>query len=153
MKRFLKFAVISMGCILLYFPVSALSDMNAISPEFLSVNTSKTHSFTLNQIIELTPRKYKLVTGKKMSLAQKISLKYLQHSINRKLKNGQPVDLQQVNQDIDATDFNFVGFLMGLFFSIFGVLIAYLIGERSKIKWSWVGFGFGAVILLLILIR
>lgn len=141
-----------MICNLVYFPVFALSGMKSVSTEFSNINTSKTHSFTLNQIIELTPRKYKLATGKKMSLAQILSLKYLQQSIKHQIKKGQSVNLQQVNQDIDATDFNFVGFLMGFLLSIAGVLIAYLIGERNKIKWSWVGFGFGAVILLIFLI-
>ena len=87
-----------------------------------------------------------------MRFGQVLSLKYVQYKIKKQVKRGQPVNMLQVNQDIDATDFSFSGFLLGLLLSIFGVLIAYLIGDRRKIKWSWYGFGFGALIILLVLI-
>ena len=143
MKRIFKYAVFSMVGILFYFPVLAVKDVQ--------LNSNPAH-FTLEQILNLTPKKYKNLTGKKMRFGQVLSLKYVQYKIKKQVKRGQPVNMLQVNQDIDATDFSFAGFLLGLLLSIFGVLIAYLIGDRRKIKWSWYGFGFGALIILLALI-
>ncbi len=151
MKRILKYAVISMVSILFYFPVHAVTE----PPLYFESTPSLTHvpsSFTIEQIINLTPKEYKNVTGKKMRFGQVLSLKYVQHKIKKQIKQGEPVNVQMVNQDIDATDFSFAGFLLGFLLSIFGVLIAYLIGDRRKIKWSWYGFGFGAIIILLVLI-
>lgn len=152
MKRILKYAVISMVMILFYFPVHAVSEVHLNPRPTASLTNAPSFSFTLEQVISLTPREYKNLTGKKMRFSQVLSLKYVQHKIKKQLKSGEPVNLQLVNQDIDATDFSFAGFLLGFLLSIFGVLIAYLIGDRRKIKWSWYGFGFGAIIILLVLI-
>ena len=152
MKRILKYAVISMVSILFYFPVFAVAETELIAkPAATSVSTPIL-TFTLEQIIHLTPKEYKKLTGKKMRFGQVLSLKYVQHKIKKQVKRGHPVNMLQVNQDIDATDFSFAGFLLGFLLSIFGVLIAYLIGDRRKIKWSWYGFGFGALMILLVLI-
>ena len=152
MKRILKYAVISMVSILFYFPVFAVAETELIAkPAATSVSTPIL-TFTLEQIIHLTPKEYKKLTGKKMRFGQVLSLKYAQHKIKKQVKRGEPVNMFQVNQDIDATDFSFAGFLLGFLLSIFGVLIAYLIGDRRKIKWSWYGFGFGALMILLVLI-
>ena len=102
--------------ILFYFPVLAVKDVQ--------LNSKPAH-FTLEQIINLTPKKYKNLTGKKMRFGQKLSLKYVQYKIKKQVKRGQPVNMLQVNQDIDATDFSFAGFLLGFLLSIFGVMIAY----------------------------
>jgi hypothetical protein len=53
---------------------------------------------------------------------------------------------------VDTSDFNIGGFVLGLLLGIIGVLIAYLIGDRSVIKWSWLGFAIWFVVLLLALI-
>ena len=87
-----------------------------------------------------------------MRFGQKLALKWAQHKIKVHTKKGIPVSQYELNQDIDASDFSFAGFLLGFILSIIGVMVAYLIGDRRKIKWSWYGFAFGAIIILAILL-
>lgn len=138
--------------ILFYYPLHAVSVIQTNSkPASTSANVPVL-SLTLKQIISLTPKEYKKITGKKMSFGQRLSLKFVQYKIKKQLSRNQVINLTEANTDIDATDFSFAGFLLGFLLSILGVLIAYLIGDRRKIKWSWYGFGFGALIILLLII-
>lgn len=150
MQSFLKCAGISVVCFLFCL------QGHAANQPLLTTSSLKDHNpnplFSIEQIINLTPKDYKKITGKKMRFGQKLALKWVQHKIKVKTKKGIPVNLDELNQDIDASDFSFAGFLLGFLLSIFGVLVAYLIGDRRKIKWSWFGFAFGAVIILIILL-
>ena len=87
-----------------------------------------------------------------MTLSQKISLKLAQYKIKRMVKKGKTVDLNTLSKEVDTSNFNIAGFVLGLLLNIIGVLIAYLIGDRNLIKWAWIGFAVWIVILLLILI-
>ena len=47
------------------------------------------------------------------------------------------------------SDFDPIGFVLGLFISIFGVGISYLINYKDTRKWAWIGAGIGAVFILI----
>ena len=47
--------------------------------------------------------------------------------------------------------FNFGGFLLGLVFGIYGIIIAYFIKDKKVIKSSWRGFGVRAFIIICLL--
>lgn len=104
----------------------------------------------VRKFVELTPREYEKLTGKDLSLSQKISFKLAQWKIKRMLKKGKTVDLlSMTKKGIDTSDFNIVGFLLGFFLSIIGVLIAYLINDEEVIKWAWLGAALSLIIWLL----
>jgi hypothetical protein len=107
---------------------------------------------TLEDFLSLTPKKYTELTGKKMTLPQKVSLKIAQHKVKRAIKKGKTVDLNALSKEVDTSNFNIGGFVLGLLLGIIGVLIAYLIGDRNIIKWAWIGFAVWVGIVLLILI-
>lgn len=107
---------------------------------------------SVQQFLSLTPKKYAELTGKKMTLSQKISLKFTQYKIKRMVKKGKTVDLNTLSKAIDTSNFNVAGFVLGLLLNIIGVLIAYLIGDRNLIKWAWIGFAVSTAILIIILI-
>ena len=50
---------------------------------------------------------------------------------------------------VETSDFNIGGFVLGLLLPVVGVLIAYLIGDTTVIKWAWIGFGVFMIIFLL----
>jgi hypothetical protein len=104
----------------------------------------------IQQFLKLTPQKYYELTGKKMKLSQKISLKLAQWKIKRMLKKGKTVDLvaMTTKKGIDTSDFSIAGFLLGFFLSLIGVLIAYLIDDEAIIKWAWLGAGLSALLWL-----
>ena len=107
-------------------------------------------NFPVEDFLALTPKKYKELTGKKLSLTQKISLKIAQKKMKRAIKNNEDIDTSTAMADaFDSSDFNIGGFVLGLLLSVIGVLIAYLIGDTTVIKWAWIGFGVFLVIFLL----
>ncbi len=106
----------------------------------------------IQEFLTLTPKKYQELTGKKMSLPQKISLKIAQHKVKKAMKKGRAVDLNAMSKGVDTSDFNIGGFVLGLLLGIIGVLIAYLIGDSNIVKWAWIGFAVWVGIVLLVLI-
>ena len=104
---------------------------------------------TVQDFLALTPKKYKELTGEKLSITQKISLKLAQKKIRKAVKNNESIDSATMANAVDTSDFNIGGFVLGLLLSLIGVLIAYLIGDTSVIKWAWIGFGVFLIIFLL----
>ena len=107
---------------------------------------------TVKQFLALTPKEYQKLTGKKMSLSQKVSLKLAQAKVKKMSKQNKQVDLYKFDAGVDTTDFSIGGFVLGVLLGPIGVLIGYLIGDRSVIKWAWIGFAVWLAIVLLVLI-
>jgi hypothetical protein len=104
---------------------------------------------SVEEFLSMTPKKFKEVTGQKLSITKKIALKMAQKKIRKALKNNETVDGTTVANAMDTSDFNIGGFILGLLLSVIGVLIAYLIGDSTVIKWAWIGFGIFLIIFLL----
>lgn len=107
---------------------------------------------TIQDFLALTPKKYRELTGKKMAFSQKVSLKIAQYKVKKAVKNNKQVDLYKMTPGVDTADFSIGGLVLGLILGIIGVLIAYLIGDRSVVKWAWIGFAIWVGIVLLVLI-
>lgn len=132
-------------------PSSAISPAGSLSSVKPVNNPFK--NFTVEQFLQLTPGKYKEITGKRMSLPQRLSLKYAQHKVKKMMKKGKNVDIASFTKDLDTSDFNIGGFVLGLLLGPIGILIAYLIDDPLVIKWAWIGgvIWLGIVLLSLLL--
>jgi hypothetical protein len=156
MKKMVLSAVLVMGCLFVLQSARAISNTSSVvvpvsTPALTPVVPD--NDKLVQEFLKLTPKKYQEMTGQKMSMAQKISLKLAQKKIKRMLKQGKTVDLVAMSKKgIDTSDFNIGGFLLGIFLFLIGVLIAYLIGGDDLIKWAWLGAGLVAVIWLLVLL-
>jgi len=128
-------------------PLSALPMNPAVTPK-----PSPFAGMTIKQFLALSPKEYEKLTGKKLSLSQKVSLKIAQAKVKRMSKKNKQVDLYKFNENVDTSDFSIGGFVLGLLLGPIGVLIAYLIGDRSVIKWSWIGGIIWLAIVLLVAI-
>ena len=156
MKHLLKLSLLSATIFVFTFSSSAVVvPVLTSTPEKVTESVAKPSPFagmTVQDFLALTPKKYRELTGKKMTMSQKISLKIGQRKVKKMVKKNQPIDLQTAAPGVDTSDFNIGGFILGLLLSIIGVLIAYLIGDRTVIKWAWIGFAISFVIWLLALI-
>ena len=90
MKNFLK---ISTTFILLFFFAAfanAASKAGPILPldETKALGLEQFENITLDEFLELTPKKIKEMTGQKMSIKQAIGLKVAQKKIKKGIKNG-----------------------------------------------------------------
>jgi uncharacterized protein YgiM (DUF1202 family) len=122
-------------------PVPAKTEKKVVAP-FSQMN--------VEEFLALTPKKYKELTGEKLSFGQKISLKIAQKKIRKALKNNEKIDSATMANAVDTSDFNIGGFVLGLLLNVVGVLIAYLIGDTNVIKWAWIGFAISMAIFLLV---
>ena len=109
---------------------------------------------SLEEFLKMTPKHYKEITGKKMKFKDKISMKLAQRQLKKCMNSDGTVNMEKLNK-VDTSGFNIGGFALGLFLSIIGVLIAYLIskGEQPNlVKWAWIGAAVGLIIYLLLII-
>ncbi len=103
---------------------------------------------SLADLVEISPRDYAAVTGKKMNLAEKISFKLSQKKLKAVINDDGTVNMDKMNKLQKRSgdffgDFEISGFALGVLLSLVGVLIAYLIEDdkkRQRVKWAWLGF-------------
>jgi hypothetical protein len=102
-------------------------------------------SISAKQFLSLTPKKYHELTGKKMTLTQKIELKILQHKIKRMLKQGKDVNMADViKRAEDDSLMNVLAFLLGAVLGPIGVIIVLILKQsgdmsQSAFRWSLIG--------------
>lgn len=135
--------LLGLCCILLFTIKSkASTSISLLSTEkkIISPGPDLPVNFSVQGFLSLTPEKYKQLTGKKLSFFQKMILRAEQQRIKRSLRKKEPALL---------TDFDPIGFVLGLFISIFGVGISYLINYKDTRKWAWIGAGIGAIFILI----
>lgn len=146
----LRASILMAIIIVVSFPSFALvapSANSSAQPE--NTAAAALSNMSVEDFLALSPRQYREMTGQKLSLTQKISLKVAQKQVKKALKNNEEVKAVTMQNALDTSDFNVGGFVLGLLLSVVGVLIAYLIGDTTVIKWAWIGFGVFMVIFLL----
>jgi hypothetical protein len=150
-RNLLRFSLLAFALMIFNFPSSALIIPSTVPvpPKAESTVAAPFANMSVEEFLALTPKKYKELTGEKLSFTQKISLKLAQKKVRKALRNNENIDSITMANAVDTSDFNIGGFVLGLLLSLVGVLIAYLIGDTSVIKWAWIGFGVFLVIFLL----
>jgi hypothetical protein len=154
MKKIALSVSMAFVALLMLQPAHAISSVTVLpfSPAHTISPREHINDMLVQQFLSLTPKKYYELTGKKLKLSQKVSLKLAQWKIKKMIRKGKTVDLMtmaKAKKDLDTSDFNIAGFLLGFFLSLIGVLIAYLIGGDDIIKWAWLGAGLSLIIWLL----
>ena len=146
-----RFSLLVFALMIFNLTTSALTvpSTEPVPPKSENTVVTPFTGMTVQDFLALTPKKYKELTGEKLSITQKISLKLAQKKIRKAVKNNESIDSATMANAVDTSDFNIGGFVLGFLLSVIGVLIAYLIGDTSVIKWAWIGFGVFLVIFLL----
>ena len=150
-RNLLRFSMLALAVMIFNVPSSALTIPSTVPMPPKAENTvaAPFANMKVEDFLALTPKKYRELTGEKLSITQKISLKLAQKKVRKALKNNESIDSITMANAVDTSDFNIGGFILGLLLSVVGVLIAYLIGDTSVIKWAWIGFGVFLIIFLL----
>lgn len=151
LRHTLRFSLLACIMMLLNLSSSALTipSTEPVPPKSESTAAAPLSGMSVQDFLALTPKKYKELTGEKLSFTQKIALKMAQRKVKKAIKNNEKVDSSVMANAVDTSDFNIGGFVLGLLLSAIGVLIAYLIGDTSVIKWAWIGFAVFLVIFLI----
>jgi hypothetical protein len=110
------------------------------------------------QFLELTPQKYKEMTGKKMNLVQKVELRVLQHKVKKMVKKGEVVSMADVQKKFyEMGSMDLLGFLLGLILGPIGVIICLILKETGDVgpdtlRWSLYGLLVWLAIVFLIIL-
>jgi steroid 5-alpha reductase family enzyme len=105
--------------------------------------------------LALTPAKVSEMTGRKMTLNQKINLKLTQRLVKKQLKKGNDVNMVEMAKRADSGSFNWGAAALGFFLGLIGVLIVYLAFKNDKEaarKAGWIGFAVGLALALIFIL-
>jgi len=111
------------------------------------------HLISLMDLSRISVKDYETLSGKKMKMIDKVNFKLRQRELKKSINNDGTFRDKRVekffNRLLGLGIFNLGGFLLGLFLSLIGVLIAYLItgeGKKSRVTWAWVGAIISAIV-------
>ena len=146
MIRVLKLSIPFVACVLISTVVYAFVPFT-LTPnaqrdwEPKITNSSPFAGMTVKQFLALTPKRYKQLTGERLTIPQRLTLKYAQYRIKKLLKKHRDTNLVLSAEDIDTNNFDILGFVLGIALGPLGILIAYLIEGKSSSTFRWAIIG------------
>jgi len=92
-------------------------------------------------------KEYESLTGKKMSVFDKVNFKLGQRQLQKCINHDGSFSKKKMEKyftkaAVGGGAFSLAGFALGLFLSLVGVLIAYLLkrgDKKSMVRWAWIG--------------
>jgi len=101
------------------------------------MGTGKTIS--VEDFLNLTPASYRNITGKKMSLGQKLDLGITKHSLRKMIRKDGTVDVEKMKRRgfFGGWQWHWGGFALGLFLSLLGPIVALFFNDDYKWDRFW----------------
>ena len=112
------------------------------------------HLISLMDLSEISVKEFEKLSGQKMKFFDKIKFKLGQRQLRKNINDDGTFNSKKLENYLQASKMepskkgllsgiSWSGLALGLFLSLVGVLIAYLLtskeGDRSRIKWAWIG--------------
>src|SRR5262245_857825 len=114
---------------------------------------------SLMDLSQINLKEFEKLSGKKMKLLDKINFKIGQRELKKSINRDGTFNNKKIekyfNKATLAGGISLGGLALGLFLSLIGVLIAYLISgdnKKKRITWAWIGAAIGFIIWGAILI-
>jgi hypothetical protein len=120
---------------------------------YLPVGTTG-HLISLMDLSRISVQDFESLSGKKMKFLDKVNFKLGQRGLKKSINpdgtfNRKSIEKYLTKPAGPGGGFSLVGLLLGLFLSLIGVLIAYVIAgadKRSRVTWAWIGAAISFVI-------
>ena len=105
------------------------------------------HLISLMDLSRISVKDFERLSGKKMKFFEKVNFKVGQHELKKSINKDGTFNKKSVEKYLanpvggGGGVFSLGGLLLGLFLSLIGVLIAYLLGSdnKARIRWAWIG--------------
>ena len=102
---------------------------------------------SLMDLSRISVKDFETLSGEKMKFFEKVQFKLGQHQLRKSINEDGTFSRKSIEKYLTKPPvggggvFSLGGLLLGLFLSLIGVLIAYLIGKdnKSRIRWAWIG--------------
>lgn len=115
---------------------------------------------SLMDLSRVSVKEFETLSGKKMKLLDKVNFKLGQRELKKSINPDGSFNKKSIERYLakpvgPGGGFSLVGLLLGLFLSLIGVLIAYVIagsGNRSRVTWAWIGAAISFVVCCSIII-
>jgi hypothetical protein len=129
-------------------PVSSHTSLPIKSTEVYLPVGNTGQLISVYDLSEISVKDFQKLTGKKMKLADKISFKLAQRQLKSNINDDGTFSSKKFDKYFESQShakvlgISWAGLALGLFLSLIGVLIAYLLksdNSASMIKWAWIG--------------
>ena len=102
---------------------------------------------SLMDLSRISVKDFETMSGQKMKFFEKVQFKLSQRQLKKSINEDGTFSRKSIEKYLTKPPyggggvFSLTGLLLGLFLSLIGVLIAYLIGSdnKSRIRWAWIG--------------
>jgi hypothetical protein len=109
---------------------------------------------SLLDLSNISVNDFEKLSGNKMKFSDKVNFKIGQHQLKKNINYDGTFDKKSIEKFLTKPVegghvFSLGGLLLGLFLSLLGVLIAYVItspDKKSRITWAWIGAAISFVI-------
>lgn len=108
---------------------------------------------SLMELSQINAKEFEKLSGKKMKFVDKVNFKLGQRELRKSINKDGSFNNKKIEKYLDKAGFkgsiSIGGLLLGLFLSLIGVLIAYLISsgdKKSRITWAWIGAAISFII-------
>jgi len=108
---------------------------------------------SLMDLSEISVKDFEKLSGKKMKLTEKMNFKMKQRQLKKNINYDGSFSKKRVEKYFNKAAlggaFSLSGLALGLFLSLIGVLIAYLItkgDKKGRVTWAWIGAAIGFII-------
>jgi len=118
------------------------------------VPIGKTGQFiSLMELSQIKVKDYEALTGKKMKFLDKVNFRLGQRELKKSINHDGTFSNKRVEKYFNKAAlggaFSLSGLALGLFLSLIGVLIAYLIttgDKKGRITWAWIGAAISLIV-------
>jgi len=163
----MKKMIIFIGFVAFFSSAHSTTALTTASSTKLSVRADEVYLpvgttgrlISLMDLSKISVKDFETLSGKKMKFLDKVNFKVGQRQLKKNI-NPDGTFSKSIEKFLSAPagpggGFSLVGLLLGLFLSLIGVLIAYVIAgsdNRSRVTWAWIGAAISLIIWGAILI-
>jgi hypothetical protein len=109
---------------------------------------------SMMDLSQISVKDFESLSGKKMKFLDKVNFKAGQRELKKNINPDGTFSKKSIEKFLSAPagpggGFSLTGLLLGLFLSLLGVLIAYVIAgsdKRSMVTWAWIGAAISFII-------
>jgi uncharacterized protein YxeA len=103
---------------------------------------------SLMDLSRISVKDFETLSGQKMKFVEKVQFKVSQRELKKSINEDGTFSRKSIEKYLTKPEpmggggvFSLGGLLLGLFLSLIGVLIAYLLGSdnKARIRWAWIG--------------